>query len=108
MSPTPREERLANNEALFRAANERMADWEERHVSQGEELYLCECADPGCREKLPLTREQYERVRAHSRHFAVRAGHEIPDVESVVEEMDGWVIVEKPPEVEATIEHPRP
>ena len=104
MAPTPREERLANNEALFRAANERMADWDERHATHEEELYLCECADPGCREKLALTREQYEHVRADSRHFAVRRGHEVPDVEVVVEEIDDWVIVEKPAEVDETLE----
>ena len=52
----------------------------------GEELYLCECADPECREKLALTREQYEHVRADSRHFAVLKGHEVPDVEVVIEE----------------------
>ncbi len=104
MPPTPREERLAKNEALFREANERMADWKERHAAHQEELYLCECADPECSERLALTREQYERVRAHSRHFAVRAGHEVPDVEVVVEAIDDWVIVEKPPEVAETLE----
>ena len=104
MSATPREERLANNEALFRAANERMADWTERHEENWEELYLCECSDPQCRDKLALTRQQYEHVRAHSRHFAVRAGHEVPDIEVVVEELDDWVIVEKPPDVDATLD----
>jgi hypothetical protein len=104
MAPTPREERLANNEALFRAANERMADWDERHAAHEEELYLCECADPECREKLALTRGQYEHVRAHARHFAVRSGHEIPDVEVVVEKINDWVIVEKPPGIGANVE----
>jgi hypothetical protein len=102
--PTPREERLARNEAVFRAANERMAGWDERHATNEEELYLCECADPECREKLALTREQYERVRSDSKHFAVLAGHEVPDVEVVIEELDNWVIVEKPVEVEDTLE----
>ena len=27
-----RRERMAQNEAMFRVANERMADWEEQHV----------------------------------------------------------------------------
>ena len=42
---TPREERLAQNEALFRAANERMAGWEEQHATSEIEVYFCECAD---------------------------------------------------------------
>jgi hypothetical protein len=104
MPPTPREERLAKNEAVFRAANERMADWKERHGAHQEELYLCECADPECRDRLALTREQYEHVRARPRYFAVRSGHEIPDVEVVVEVVGDWVIVEKPPEVAETLE----
>ncbi|HYH62682.1 MAG TPA: hypothetical protein VD766_12515 [Solirubrobacterales bacterium] len=108
MSPTPRETRLAKNEALFRAANERMAKWEERHDAREKELYLCECADPTCRDKLALTLEQYEHVRAHSRHFAVRNGHETPDVEVVVEEVGDWSIVEKPQDTEPVLNGPEP
>jgi hypothetical protein len=104
MEPSPREERLATNEALFRAANERMAEWKEIHEDEEHELYLCECADPGCHERIPLTREQYEHVRADSRHFAVRAAHVIPDIEVVVEDFGEWVVVEKPPEVSETVE----
>ena len=36
-----------------------------------------------------------ERVRADSRRFILIAGHEIPDVEVVVERTDAYVIVEK-------------
>ena len=104
MNSTRREERLANNEALFRAANERMADWEEQHAATETELYFCECADPECREKLALTRAHYERIRSHPRHFAVLEGHEILDIETVIHRDEGWVIVEKPAEVEDTIE----
>jgi hypothetical protein len=107
-TPTPREERLAKNEAVFRAANERMAAWDDRHAAGEDELYLCECSDPECRERLALTREQYEHVRADSRHFAVLNGHEIPDVEFVIEEIDNWVIVEKTPGVEETLEKSDP
>jgi ligand-binding SRPBCC domain-containing protein len=97
--PTPREERLVNNEALFRAANERMAAWEEQHAEEPAEPYFCECAEPSCREKVLLHRNEYEQVRSDSLRFFVVAGHEIPDVETVIEEHDGWVVVEKDPEV---------
>ena len=80
-----------------------MAGWEEQHAANEVELYFCECSDPACREKLALRRAQYERVRSHRRHFAVIAGHEIPDVETVVEREEEWVIVEKPPELDETI-----
>ena len=104
MEPTPREKRLAENEALFRAANERMADWEERHSRSATELYFCECADPDCRVKVALTKAEYEDVRSDSRHFFVAPGHEIPDVEEVIEHHDEWLKVEKPPETDDVLE----
>ena len=99
---TPREERLVNNEALFREANERMAGWEEQHTEEPAEPYFCECADPECRQKVRLHQHEYEAVRSNSRRFFVVAGHEIPDVETVIEEHDGWFVVEKNPEVTET------
>jgi hypothetical protein len=100
--PTPREERIVDNEALFRAANERMAGWEEQHTKDPEEPYFCECGDVECREKVRLHQNEYESVRSSPRRFFVVAGHEIPDVESVIEEHDGWYVIEKDPEVTAT------
>ena len=99
---TPREERIVNNEALFRAANERMAKWDEQHTSEPTEAYFCECADVACREKVWLHQHEYEAVRADPLHFFVAPGHVIPDVETVVEEHDGWLVVEKDPEVAAS------
>jgi hypothetical protein len=98
------EERLALNEALFRVANERMADWEERHSEAETELYHCECAELGCREKIRLTKVDYERVREDPAHFVAAPGHEKPDIETVIESHDDWVIVEKNPEVQALVE----
>jgi hypothetical protein len=94
-----REERIVNNEALFRSANERMAAWDEQHAEEPVELYYCECADRECREKIRLHQHEYEGVRANSRWFFVAPGHEIPEVETVIEEHDGWVVVEKDPAV---------
>ena len=97
-----REQRIVNNEALFRAANERMAAWDEQHTENPAEPYFCECADRACREKVWLHEHEYEAVRAHPARFFVVSGHEIPDVETVIEEHDGWVVVEKDPRVAAT------
>ena len=100
----PREERLASNEALFREGNERMAAWEERRVSEAVERYLCECADPECREKVGLRKHEYEHVRSNSRWFVIVPGHAVPDIESVVERNEGWSIIEKDPEVAPVVE----
>ncbi|MCE3267518.1 MAG: hypothetical protein K0S15_2227 [Solirubrobacterales bacterium] len=102
---TQREERLALNEAMFREANERAKAWEERHRLDGDvELYLCECADPECRERVSLSKADYERVRSDSCHFAIVPGHEVPDVETVIERNEGWTIIEKAPEVSDIVE----
>jgi hypothetical protein len=102
--PTPREERLASNEALFRLANERMAAWEERQESEAPQLYLCECADPACKQKVALSRAEYEGARSNSRQFFVVSGHEVPDVESVIEDHGDWLLIEKDPEVTEMVE----
>jgi hypothetical protein len=99
MAPTPREKRLGANEAIFRAANERMEAWEERHWKSEAELYYCECADPNCRENVHLRHADYEKARGDSSHFLIVQGHEDPEIETVIEEHEGWVVVEKEPEL---------
>lgn len=94
-----RAERLALNEAAFRVANERSKHWEERHRESETELYLCECASLSCPRRIPLSREAYEAVRSDSRHFFCAPGHEVADVETVIEAHEDYVVVEKHPEV---------
>ncbi len=100
---TLRKERIANNEAMFRLANERIADWEEQHAAGAVELYFCECADQDCRQKVGLRKEDYEAVRSNPRRFVIATGHEIPDVETVIEKHGDWAVVEKNPEVTQTV-----
>jgi hypothetical protein len=98
--PTERERRLALNEAAFRIANDRMRAWEERE-GPDPASYLCECADPDCRERIMLRIHEYEAVRAESRRFVIVPGHEVPDVETVVDREDGYFVIEKDPETDA-------
>jgi hypothetical protein len=44
---------------------------------------------------LTLTPSEYEQIRSDPRHFVVLAGHELPDVERIVERRGEIVIVEK-------------
>jgi hypothetical protein len=90
-----RAERVALTEAAFRIANERMAAWEEAPADEPA-LYFCECGLLDCREKLPLTLAQYEQVRAKPERFFVMPGHELEDVEDVITEEDGFLVIEKP------------
>ncbi len=89
---------------MFRTANERMAAWEERHSDQEAELYHCECSDLDCRTKVSLSKRDYERVRADSSWFFVLPGHEVLDIETVIEVRDGWSVVEKCHEVRNLVE----
>jgi hypothetical protein len=95
-----REERLAHNETLYRAANERMKTWEERHEGERSEIYYCECSRLDCRERVELDSAQYEAVRADSHHFVVATDHADLDIERIIERADGYDIVEKPEAVD--------
>lgn len=88
-----RAKRAAENEDLFRRVNERVAELS----SSLETLTLvCECADTSCSERLAeVPPEEYQEVRAHGDRFFVATGHERPDIETVVDERRGYVVVEK-------------
>jgi hypothetical protein len=91
-----REERLGANEALFREVNERVAELAEQFMA-GETRadFNCECGDGECAEQIEMTVTEYETVRAEATHFAVAPGHEIPDIERVVERHSAYLVVEK-------------
>jgi len=69
-------QRVAENDAMFRRANERIA----RHVLcvGGAKLFpfVCECADINCAQAVLLTIDEYEHVRADATHFVCAPGHE--------------------------------
>jgi hypothetical protein len=98
-----RAERIALTEAAFRIANERMSAWEEV-PSDAAELFFCECSSLECRQKVPLTQALYENVRSRSEWFLIVPGHEVPDVEEVVERGDEHWIIAKPPLVADIVE----
>jgi hypothetical protein len=86
-------ERLARRQTLFREVNERI----EELTDSGEESIqiLCECSDTECLVTLELSKQDYAAVRAEPAWFAIERGHEIPEVERVVGEFDGYIVVEK-------------
>jgi hypothetical protein len=92
--PTAREERIAQNEILFRQVNDRIEElergWELREVD-----FVCECGDASCTAPATITLAAYEAIRQNPRRFIVLPGHEIPDVEKVVERRDRYLVVEK-------------
>jgi len=102
-----RSARLAANEAVFRAGNERidatLGD------SQGTTTFMCECGDPQCFQMIDLTTEAYDAVRAHPARFFVVPGHEdLTAGDVVVEEAAGFTIVEKRGAERAIVERSDP
>ena len=87
---------VARDEALFRAVNERI---ESTNVHFGVSLeqteFVCECADRECTDRLTLPQGKYEEVRRFPTHFVVVPGHVHSEYERVVEQVDGYVVVEK-------------
>ena len=56
---------------------------------------VCECGDRDCAERITLTMDEYRELRSDPLLFAVLPAHEIQDVEDVVQQMNGWLIVRK-------------
>jgi hypothetical protein len=105
----PRSE-VARNEAFFRAVNEGIAEASERFESDEAE-FLCECGDAHCTHRIEVSLDEYENVRSHPTRFLVKRGHDLPEVEDVVQQRRRYAIVEKVDRVAAAIVrrlNPRP
>ena len=90
---------LAAIESAFRTANDRMRLLADSHRFAPDQRvpFLCECGDPGCREIVMLSIEDYERLRKEPCWFLLLAGHEEAEAkhERIVEAENGYAIVEK-------------
>jgi hypothetical protein len=96
----PELDRIARNEALYRAINENIEQLT-KDVGEGSNQYvdfLCECGrDEGCPAELAMTVAEYESVRSQDDRFALKPGHETPELERVVEANARFVVVDKIP-----------
>jgi len=90
-----RGERIARNEAAYRDVNEAIRKGRTEQTAETPRPFVCECGQLGCNQLVELTMREYEGVRANPRRFLMLAGHEIPDVESVVERHDRYIVAEK-------------
>jgi hypothetical protein len=89
-----REDRIARNEALFRDVNERVRELANQ-LAAGPVAFVCECGQADCAESLPVLLADYERVRSEPTHFIVAPGHDLPEVERIVERNAGYHVVRK-------------
>ena len=89
-----RGERIQRNEASYRDVNEAIRAGRDDDGGTPRP-YMCECGQLGCNQLVELTASEYEAVRANPRHFFMVGGHEIPDVERIIDRHDRFVVAEK-------------
>jgi len=92
--------RIAENQSLFRSANENIeASAESMGLVREPVPFICECADATCTEIVRLSLLAYEDVRTVPYRFFCAPGHQERAVSAgaavVVDEREGLVIVDK-------------
>jgi hypothetical protein len=89
------QKKLAANQALLREVNEAI----ERGLWPGNEAqvvhFRCECAALECNQAVSLTVTEYESVRANPRRFILVDGHERGSLETIIQRLPDYVVVEK-------------
>jgi len=91
-----RAQRIGANEALYRAVNEKIESLNAAFGAITETMsVVCECGDANCAEQIEISIADYERIRSDPTFFIIRPGHEILDVEDVVEQNDEFHVVRK-------------
>jgi hypothetical protein len=85
----------AQNEQIFRAANERLKDRLADLEIEGMVPFVCECGDSDCLQTVELSLAQFDAIRVHGSRFFMLTGHEDLSTEDVIEQRDGYVITEK-------------
>ena len=91
------DEQRARNEVLFREVNERVEEINEALDGSGDLLmiFVCECGNTDCVERIELRRAEYEAIRDNPKHFVVLPGHEDLRIARVVEQHDDFFVAEK-------------
>jgi hypothetical protein len=91
-------ERIAENNAAFREANDKIRDRANEYRPEMERIpFLCECPRSDCVEIVRMTLAEYGELRSDSSHFMTAVGHETAEkpLGQVVSRPEGYVIVEK-------------
>ena len=104
-----RTERIARNESAFRALNESL----EASVHRGRPAddfagFVCECGDSDCDATVRLDLATYESIRQDAQLFVILPGHDVSDVEDVVDGRGGYVVVRKHEDAAEVVEQTDP
>jgi hypothetical protein len=90
-------ERIARNDSIFRQANEGISEVAEASEFPQPVPFICECADPACRDMVLLTLPEYAAVRQEPTTFLNVPGHQASAQgwAQVIETHDNYVVVAK-------------
>ncbi len=98
MQSLSRNERLIENEVIFRDVNESVQEYIEINtnlpLTRAYEFY-CECSRPDCLERIKLTIGKYKELHKKKTQFIICKGHEFKEIEQVVERHLGYEVVQK-------------
>jgi len=86
---------LLRTATLFRELNEAVQVYY-RADGHTKADFVCECSDAHCVDPVRLTPTEYADVRSHPTRFFVVPGHEMDELERVVEENERFTVVQKP------------
>ena len=91
--------RIARHQAARRTVNNALAAG--RGDLDTEQMpFLCECGVLGCNTLIEISGRDYRDLRDHPRRFAVRAGHDVTEVDRVIARYPtGTVVVEVEPDL---------
>ena len=90
-----RDQRLAENQRLFRTANERLEERVETYGVSEEIPFLCECAEVECLGKIDLSLVDYRMIRAEPNRFVILPGHAMIEGEILIADNGHYHVVEK-------------
>jgi hypothetical protein len=94
-------DRLVRNQVVFREVNDRIKEVLDR--LDGAVLradFVCECSQADCVESIELELDEYRAIRSSPRLFVITPGHEVSEVEDVIETNERFMLVEKTRHVE--------
>lgn len=114
--------RMEENQLYFRRPNQKVAggfdELKKIAKDQGDnELlkdadpiinFFCECSDEDCKQRIRFRPGRYRALHKNKSHFTIMPGHDVPEIEHIVESSKNYIIVEKYNTPKAKVKKPRP
>jgi hypothetical protein len=101
MSTITGHDRQKRNEKLLRAMNTQAKTSIKKYFHYEEDVqatpieFACECSDLNCDKRVRVSIADYETIHANKSHYIVVDGHQLTDIETVVNKVNGYLVVQK-------------